>query len=223
MRLFLFLTVLLAFIASTYATPFKKLSKELGSNSQLQSESESESGLQPEFESNFLAIPSIAPGQPYYVNCSTCVTDPISGYDDCCSNNGACDSTRNLCVCDHQYTTHPAPPTNNKYCNYHEKPWVKSIVLQAIPITGLLGAAEFDMGNTGWGLGQLFLLIGPCILMCICIPIFKDSDGASSTVAGCGMCLMVLGYLAAVGWWIADIVLIAQNQRTDGNGVNLFN
>ena len=93
-----------------------------------------------------------------------------------------------------------------------------------------VGAANFYIERNGLAAGQLvlFLIIllsscaACCPLCCICCSSESKSTGIFLSVYFCLLTvLIVLASLAQTAWWIADLVIFANNDRDDGDGCML--
>jgi TM2 domain-containing membrane protein YozV len=145
-----------------------------------------------------------------------CLDDAVD-----CSGHGHCSSgnqTNAQCVCDSGYTNER---DGYPQCTYARKKQLVAFILQAIPLTGGLGVADFYVEQNGTGAGKLLLcffgLIGPCLVAC-CGACGGLGGGCAAVIT---YILVVCSLLASLGWWIADIVRYAQNQIHDGSGYGL--
>jgi hypothetical protein len=131
-----------------------------------------------------------------------------------CSGNGRCSSTNtdSVCICDSGYATkYNSRPLPEPQCTYKRKKQLIAFLLHFF-IGSFTGAGEFYIHNVGFGFGQSFLFWGVVVpvVFFICI----DSPFML-------WCSVTLINAAVTGWWIADVVLFALNDRTDGNGYKL--
>jgi len=93
-----------------------------------------------------------------------------------------------------------------------------------------VGAANFYIDRDGLAAGQLVLfliiLFSSCAvcfpLCCICCAKDEKSYGVFLMIYFCLITtLIVLASLAQTAWWIADLVIFANNDRDDGDGCSL--
>lgn len=105
-------------------------------------------------------------------------------------------------------------------CGYRRKD--KLTVFLISFFAGGTGADRFILGYIGLGVGKLILAFSPCVMSCglICLAaVLKDSGFA---VYGIYLCIMIMAYLAAFAWWLADWILIITGDMKDVNGYSLF-
>lgn len=129
-----------------------------------------------------------------------------------CDGNGRCsmDGTTSVCICDSSYATDKGSgPLPEKQCTYKRKKQLVALLLHIF--LGEFGVGEFYIGNIGWGVGQLIL--GGGLGIAAIALLFIIGPGV--------VCVLCLGPLAFLGWWIADIVFFARNDKVDGNGYGL--
>ncbi|KAL5475882.1 hypothetical protein EMCRGX_G025758 [Ephydatia muelleri] len=119
---------------------------------------------------------------------------------------------------------------NSGTCNSLKKSQTTAFLLSLF--VSSLGVANFYIGQNELGGAQLaifILTIAVSYMMC-CLPCCLFCGGKRSEVKGSiifigGVCFIVMTILlcsfAMVGWWIADLVIFAQNERLDGNGCAL--
>ena len=101
-------------------------------------------------------------------------------------------------------------------------------LLLSIFLSGV-GAANFYIERNGLAAGQLvlFLIIlfsscaVCCPLCCVCCAGEKKSTGILTAYFCFITVLVVLASLAQTAWWIADLVIFANNDRDDGDGCML--
>lgn len=102
-------------------------------------------------------------------------------------------------------------------------------LLLSIFLSGV-GAANFYIDRDGLAAGQLVLfliiLFSSCAvcfpLCCICCAKDKECTGILLTIYFALITiLIVLASLAQTAWWIADLVIFANNDRDDGDGCSL--
>ena len=102
-------------------------------------------------------------------------------------------------------------------------------LLLSIFLSGV-GAANFYIDRNGLAAGQLviflIILFSSCAvcfpLCCICCMSEKESTGIFLMAYFCLLTvLIVLASLAQTAWWIADLVIFANNERDDGDGCML--
>ena len=91
------------------------------------------------------------------------------------------------------------------------------------------GAANFYIGQNGLGGAQLALLLLSLIISYVSCCIKMCAKGSSNEggkailgilSCGTGLISLLIG-LIFLAWWIADLVIFANNQRTTGNGCPL--
>ena len=102
-------------------------------------------------------------------------------------------------------------------------------LLLSIFLSGV-GAANFYIDRDGLAAGQLVLfliiLFSSCAvcfpLCCICCASDKEKTGLILSIYFCFITtLIILASLAQSAWWIADLVIFANNERDDGDGCML--
>ena len=102
-------------------------------------------------------------------------------------------------------------------------------LLLSIFLSGV-GAANFYIDRDGLAAGQLVLfliiLFSSCAvcfpLCCICCASDKEKTGIILSIYFCFITtLIILASLAQSAWWIADLVIFANNERDDGDGCML--
>lgn len=113
-------------------------------------------------------------------------------------------------------------------CEDNRKSQLTALLL-SIFLSGV-GAANFYIERNGLAAGQLVLFLvvmfsscAVCFPMC-CIYCAKDREKAGFVlmVYFCFITiLLILVSLAQTAWWIADLVIFAQNEREDGDGCML--
>lgn len=113
-------------------------------------------------------------------------------------------------------------------CEDNRKSQLTAILLSVF--LSAVGAANFYIDRDGLAAGQLVLfliiLFSSCAvcfpLCCICCAKDENSYGAFLTIYFCLITiLIVLASLAQSAWWIADLVIFANNDREDGDGCSL--
>ena len=160
-----------------------------------------------------------------YINTTTVVPPNLI---DCISNQCICQDcfmrsesgTCSLREC-RDYTT-------SNGCEDDRRSQLTALLL-SIFLSGV-GAANFYIERNGLAAGQLviflIILFSSCAvcfpLCCICCVSEKKSTGIILTAYFCFITvLIVLASLAQTAWWIADLVIFANNDREDGDGCML--
>lgn len=135
-----------------------------------------------------------------------------------CDYNGFCIDA-NTCQCNSEYTTHYEKNKENPYkaCNYQQKNRVTAFCLQFFLCT--FGSANWYLGNIGLAMGQLILYCVTSILGCRPNKKYDNIDSNNEPILNKIYRLIVLACLV---WWIAELILIANGARKDGNGVSTF-
>lgn len=135
-----------------------------------------------------------------------------------CDYNGICIDS-NTCECNKEYTTHYKDGKENPYkaCNYQQKNRVTAFCLQFFLC--VFGSANWYLGNIGLAVGQLILYCGTSIVGCRPSKKYENVNSEDEPMSNKFYKLICLGCLA---WWIAELVLIANGARKDGNGVSTF-
>src|SRR5271155_2140869 len=81
-----------------------------------------------------------------------------------CSNHGSCNDAKNACFCDNNYATYNC--ILNEQCCYGRNDQVTLLILQVIPLTGLLGFSFFILHRIELGLLTIILITGGFGLIC---------------------------------------------------------
>lgn len=79
--------------------------------------------------------------------------------------HGACNPDGASRTCDEGYTT-VLDDTNSEQCTIIQKKWRTAFILQCLPIIGWVGAADFYIGNTLYGLAKLMTAFASLVLFC---------------------------------------------------------
>ena len=118
--------------------------------------------------------------------------------------------------------------TTQEGCIDNRKSQVTAILLSVF-LSGV-GAANFYIDRDGLAVGQLVLFLFVTFSSCaMCLPMCffcccKD-DKKTGVIMMTYFCLItilvVLCSLAQLAWWIADLVIFANNDRDDGSGCKL--
>ena len=175
---------------------------------------------------------SLNPTNPtQYVQCNNgqCA---CGGSGNCFEMNTGASVSEDACTLDDRCFTY----TNLGQCESTAREWLTAVLLQAF--VGGVGAANFYIGRNDLAGGQLFLflalLILPCCLSCAsCATKAACSSGGDDntvrTLCGCTIIIIIIflviviliaTFMAPI-WWIADLIIIALNQRRDLNGCML--
>ena len=166
-----------------------------------------------------------------YVQCNNgqCA---CGGSGNCFEMNTGASVSEDACTLDDRCFTY----TNLGQCESTAREWLTAVLLQAF--VGGVGAANFYIGRNDLAGGQLFLF-----LILLILPSLFCCAGSAVTVthsysSGIGApAVMVIDFLITIlitfivivilittfmFWWIADLIIIALNQRRDLNGCMLY-
>ena len=146
------------------------------------------------------------------------------------------DCLQNLCVCQDCFMVSEDGPCSLRECRDYTRDGCQddrrsqlTALLLSIFLSGV-GAANFYIDRDGLAAGQLvlFLLIlfsscAVCFpLCCICCAEDREKTGIILSIYFCFIStLIILVSLAQSAWWIADLVIFANNDREDGDGCAL--
>ena len=166
-----------------------------------------------------------------YVQCvsGACACD---GRDNCFSYNISAAASLDACVLDSTCYSY----TSLGVCESRARNWVTALLLQMF--VGGVGAANFYIGRSGLGAGQLILfliiLIFPFFLCCASCGVSAafscgEGDNIFAKLCCCSVVLsvillvviIILCSLAVSIWWTVDIIVFATNGRPDSNGCTL--
>ena len=142
-------------------------------------------------------------------------TDP----DIDCNANGRCATNKQKCICNNGYVTHDS--NDGTQCNYKQMSRFAPFFTELF--VGFLGVGYFVLGETALGIGQLFLFIGPLILLCIfmCLGAACGEDGVKAG-AGAGYCLFAMCIIGGFAWWLYAVIGMGTGSITDSNGVDTY-
>ena len=140
-----------------------------------------------------------------------------------CNNNGLCNTTLNICLCDIGYDTLIIQnSTNSKsMCNYQKKSQLTTLMLS---IFVGFGAEHFYLENIPLAASKFFFYLFCYGLNLILLVLYKCSDKYKKYVefiSEVEYTYLVCAFISIVLWNIYDWVNIANNNYLDSNKISL--
>ena len=168
-----------------------------------------------------------------YNNVGVCDNNGTCEYNNVgvCVNNGTCecnstipegcfevDNSSNLCV----LTRCAVFRNDSKYCQIGTKSRTTALLLSIFLIN--FGAANFYIERYAFAVPQILLGLLVCVFQfgaCGAACSRSDHDETSIPCIVCCSCNAFLSF-TIFAWWLADLVIFALNDRSDGNGCPLY-